>query len=66
VIGWSRQVWEALRPYGNGGAYLNSAGFEGETDLNPAETFGASIDRLEAVRVDYDPHGLFTGAAAPP
>jgi FAD/FMN-containing dehydrogenase len=66
VIGWSRQSWDALRPYANGGVYVNFAGFEGETDVNPAATFGGSVDRLEAVRADYDPDGLFTGAAARP
>jgi FAD/FMN-containing dehydrogenase len=66
VVGWSRQSWDRLRPFANGGVYVNFAGFEGEADVSPAATFGSNVERLDAVRADYDPDGLFTGAAARP
>ena len=50
--------------FGTGGVYVNFAGLEGEAGAS--STFGASAARLDAIRADYDPDGLFTAAAARP
>lgn len=64
-VGWARESWTAFRPYATGGVYINFAGFEDEPDVGPAEWLGVQ-ERLDAVRAEYDPDGLFTGAAARP
>jgi FAD/FMN-containing dehydrogenase len=65
-IGWAREVWEAMRPFANGGVYINFAGFENESDVGRDAVFGLDTRRLERVRAEYDPSGLFSGAAERP
>jgi FAD/FMN-containing dehydrogenase len=65
AIGWARSTWDALAPFATGGLYVNFAGLEGEDDTRPA-AFGSNGERLEEVRVTYDPDGLFEPAARRP
>lgn len=66
TIGWVRETWEAMRPFGNGGVYINFAGFENEADISRAATHGVDTSRLERVLATYDPTGLFSCAARRP
>jgi FAD/FMN-containing dehydrogenase len=66
VIDWVRRTWRALEPFANGGVYLNFAGFADDDDTTPAATLGADWARIERVRTDYDPDGLFADAARQP
>src|SRR4051812_5386521 len=63
MIGWARRTWSALEPYANGGVYLNFSGFDDDPDVSATNTFGPSLARLERVRAEYDPSGLFDAAA---
>ncbi len=58
-IAWTRQFWEALRPFANGGLYVNfMTAEEGEARLRAA--YGDAIHaRLAAVKARYDPDNMF-------
>jgi FAD/FMN-containing dehydrogenase len=66
AIGWCRGTWEALRPYANGGVYVNFSGFDEEADELRTSVFGASEARLATIRAEHDPEGLFAAAARRP
>ena len=55
-----------MRPFASGGVYLNFAGFDDERDVTPQQTLGPNLDRLERIRSQYDPDGLFEEAARRP
>jgi FAD/FMN-containing dehydrogenase len=63
IIGWVRDTWAAMRPFANGGVYINFAGFTDEADISRASTYGVDTARLERVLTTYDPSGLFAAAA---
>ena len=65
-IGWARQTWETMRPFANGGVYVNFAGFDDERDVSRQETYGSNAVRIEQVRAAYDPDNLFEAAARRP
>ena len=57
-VGWARGVWEAMRPYGSGGVYVNYLGEEGADRV--AAAYGpAKYARLVALKNAYDPTNLF-------
>ncbi|HYZ24279.1 MAG TPA: BBE domain-containing protein, partial [Rhodopila sp.] len=56
-IAWSRSVWEAMRPFSTGGVYVNNLGDEGEERIRAA--YGRNMDRLAAIKANYDPNNLF-------
>jgi FAD/FMN-containing dehydrogenase len=56
-IAWARGVSAALRPYTNGGVYLNFVGDEGAGRVRAA--FGAHLPRLAEVKARYDPDNAF-------
>jgi hypothetical protein len=66
VVGWARGAWDRLRSFSNGRLYVNFAGFEDESDVSTGATFGPNAARLERVRSEYDPDGLFEGASQRP
>jgi FAD/FMN-containing dehydrogenase len=58
-IAWVRDFWSAMRPFSNGGVYLNFPGFgENGRELWKA-SHGANFERLRAVKDRYDPGNLF-------
>jgi FAD/FMN-containing dehydrogenase len=58
-IAWIRKYWEDMRPFSNGGVYLNFPGFgEGEDDLWQA-SHGGNYRRLAQVKHKYDPTNVF-------
>jgi len=57
-IAWARGVSAALRPYANGGVYLNFVGDEGADRVRAA--FGdENLARLAAVKDRYDRENVF-------
>ncbi len=55
---WVRSFWQAIRPLGSGGAYLNFLGDEGEGRVRAAYD-EASYARLLELKRRYDPANLF-------
>ena len=56
-IQWAREAWTALRPFSTGGVYVNYLAEEGEDRVKAA--YGASYERLKALKKAYDPTNLF-------
>jgi len=59
-IAWTRDFWQRMRPYSQGGRlYLNFPGLgeEGEDMMRAA--FGANYARLKAIKAKYDPANVF-------
>jgi FAD/FMN-containing dehydrogenase len=54
---WTRAVSAALEPFSTGGSYMN---FEDPDDAAAtAAAYGANLERLRAVKHEYDPGNLF-------
>lgn len=59
-IAWVRDYREANASFTSGGVYLNFIGDEGHERIRAA--FGsASLDRLTAIKAEYDPENVFVG-----
>lgn len=57
-IAWTRQLFDALRPFSAAGAYVNYlGGDEGADGLRAA--YGAKLARLAALKRKFDPTNLF-------
>lgn len=58
VIGWVRELWEALQPFSSGGLYVN---YEADQDVGRVQAaYGPEkYARLAAVKAKYDPTNLF-------
>lgn len=56
-IGWARETTAAMKPYTNGGTYLNFIGDEGHERVRAA--FGDGYERLTQVKARYDPDNFF-------
>ena len=58
-VAWVRETVNAMKPYSDGGIYLNFPGFleEGEDLLR--EGYGPNYERLAQVKATYDPANLF-------
>jgi UDP-N-acetylenolpyruvoylglucosamine reductase len=57
VIHFARNYWNALHPYGAGGAYVNFMMEEGEDRVKA--TYGDNYARLATIKGKYDPGNLF-------
>jgi FAD/FMN-containing dehydrogenase len=58
-IAWARNLICALRPYSDGGAYLNFGGFQEEGEALMRNSFGPQYDRLQSLKREWDPDNLF-------
>lgn len=59
-ITWTRELWEALRPYTTGGVYVNNIGQEADGDRALFHAaYGGNYPRLAAIKHAYDPANLF-------
>jgi FAD/FMN-containing dehydrogenase len=59
-IAWTRDFWKRMRPYAQQGRmYLNFPGLGEEGEQLLRDTFGASYDRLRAIKQKYDPGNIF-------
>ncbi len=56
-IAWARGLWEATKPFGTGGVYVNNLGDEGEDRVLAA--YGVNYARLAALKAKYDPGNFF-------
>ena len=57
-IAWTRELWEALRPFSTGRVYINFLGEEGQDRVRAA--YGeAKYERLQALKRKYDPTNFF-------
>jgi FAD/FMN-containing dehydrogenase len=54
---WASATYEALRPFGTNGVYVNNLGDEGEDRVRSA--YGANYRRLAALKQKFDPTNLF-------
>ncbi len=59
VVAWTRSVWDDLRPYSDGGVYLNFPGFQEEGQALMRAQFGKNYERLAAIKRQYDPTNFF-------
>jgi FAD/FMN-containing dehydrogenase len=58
IIDWSRNYWDALHPYGAGGAYVNFM-MDDEGSERIRATYGDNYGRLAKIKAKYDPHNFF-------
>jgi hypothetical protein len=57
-VRWTREFWQAMRPFSTGGVYLNFlSADEGEERVRAA--YGANYERLVDLKNKYDPTNLF-------
>jgi hypothetical protein len=57
-VAWTRELWEAVRPYSTGRVYVNFLGEEGQERVRAA--YGeAKYERLRALKRTYDPTNFF-------
>ena len=58
-VRWTRELWQALRPYATGGAYVNHVGREAEDGADQVRAaYGANYPRLAELKHTYDPTNL--------
>jgi hypothetical protein len=57
IIDWARGYYDALHPFGAGGAYMNFMMEEGEDRIRA--TYRGNYNRLAAVKAKYDPGNFF-------
>ena len=57
IVTWAREYWQALHPFGAGGAYVNFMMDEGADRIRA--TYGENYDRLSAIKAKYDPGNFF-------
>jgi FAD/FMN-containing dehydrogenase len=59
-VRWTRELWQALRPYATGGVYVNHIGREEEDGADQVRAaYGINYPRLAALKTQYDPTNLF-------
>ncbi len=57
ITAWAKAYYDALHPYGAGGAYVNFMMEEGEDRVRA--TYGANYERLAQIKAKYDPDNFF-------
>jgi FAD/FMN-containing dehydrogenase len=57
-IRWTRELWEAMRPYLAEAAYVNYLGEFDEAGIRAA--YGNKYERLAALKAQYDPTNFFS------
>jgi FAD/FMN-containing dehydrogenase len=58
-ISWARELVAAMRPFSQGGLYLNFPGFGEEKEGMLRDAYGKNYERLVALKKQYDPGNLF-------
>ncbi|MDQ4040796.1 MAG: BBE domain-containing protein [Actinomycetota bacterium] len=58
-VAWVREVIADMRPFSDGGVYLNFPGFMEDDEEMRREGYGANYDRLAAIKAKYDPANVF-------
>jgi hypothetical protein len=57
ITSWTKNYWQALRPYSAGGGYVNFMMEEGDERVQ--STYRGHFDRLATIKAKYDPDNLF-------
>jgi FAD/FMN-containing dehydrogenase len=57
ITKWTKDYWDALRPYSAGGGYVNFLMDEGDAGVK--STYGENYGRLAEIKAKYDPGNLF-------
>jgi hypothetical protein len=57
ITRWAKDYYEALHPFGAGGAYVNFMMDEGEDRVRA--TYRGNYDRLSSIKAKYDPGNFF-------
>lgn len=57
ITNWARNYFDALHPYGAGGAYVNFMMEEGDDRVRA--TYSGNYERLAAIKAKYDPDNFF-------
>ena len=57
ITAWAKDYYDAVHPYGAGGAYVNFMMEEGEDRIRA--TYRGNYDRLAAIKAKYDPGNFF-------
>jgi FAD/FMN-containing dehydrogenase len=57
ITTWTRDYWEALRPYTSQGAYVNFMMEEGQERIRA--TYADNYERLRRIKGRYDPDNCF-------
>ena len=58
ITAWAKDYWQALHPYGAGGAYVNFM-MEGEGEDRIRATYRGNYERLARIKAKYDPDNFF-------
>jgi FAD/FMN-containing dehydrogenase len=58
ITAWAKDYWEALHPYGAGGAYVNFM-MEAEGEDRIRATYRENYERLAYMKAKYDPNNFF-------
>ena len=58
LVEWARDYYDALHPFGAGGAYMNFMMEEGEDRIKA--TYRGNYERLAAIKAKYDPENFFS------
>jgi hypothetical protein len=58
ITAWARNYWEALHPYGSGGAYVNFM-MDGEGEERIRASYGENYEQLARLKAKYDPENFF-------
>lgn len=58
ITAWAKNYWEAVRPYGAGGAYVNFM-MDGEGEDRIRATYRDSYPRLAQIKAKYDPTNFY-------
>jgi FAD/FMN-containing dehydrogenase len=57
-ISWTRELWDAMKPFSAGGVYVNNLG-DDEPQGRVRAAYGPNYDHLVALKKKYDPTNLF-------
>ncbi len=57
IVDWAKAYYEALHPFGSGGAYVNFMMEEGQERVR--ESYRGNYQRLAAIKAKYDPENFF-------
>lgn len=58
-IKWARGFLDEMKPFSDGGLYLNFAGLQEEGEAMMKGAYGTHYNRLAALKAKYDPDNLF-------
>jgi FAD/FMN-containing dehydrogenase len=58
ITAWAKKYWEALHPYGAGGAYINFM-MDGEGEDRIRATYRDNYEKLARTKARYDPDNFF-------